>query len=76
MLYGSVSSALAALPTRGEVIVVDDHSVTPAAKILEGFETDLEQGLILPETRGTVFTLLRRAVCCDFRVIHFSVIIL
>ena len=44
MLYGSVSSALAALPTRGEVIVVDDHSVTPAAKILEGFETDLEQG--------------------------------
>jgi len=43
MLHRSVSSALAALPTRGEVIVVDDHSVTPAAEILVGFETDLAQ---------------------------------
>ena len=42
-MHRSVSSALAALPTRGEVIVVDDHSVTPAAEILVGFETDLAQ---------------------------------
>lgn len=44
LLEWSVRSALTALPEGGEVIVVDDHSSTPAAETLAGFAPDRALG--------------------------------